>query len=275
MKHYLSATLIFTALAGMFVQCQKAVVAEENQQSEITKTAGKSESTIGTNSPSDLSILIPTSYRKTSKGYPKNVENKNWFELYKEEKTGKWLIGKADLQISYDRDECSGDDVMILKSKNENAVLFFTNFKGLNENPETILENKPLFPEHNISFKFKGTEYKLVPVGNVLDDQQHIIPTSMVRQKTDQELADSQITNYLLSFSFDDQSYNLATIDKIEFSTPKIIWIGDLNGDDLPDMILDLSDSYEAQHLFFYLSDPTDKEKPLKKVGDILVVSDC
>ncbi|MCZ2083457.1 MAG: hypothetical protein LC112_04225 [Flavobacteriales bacterium] len=275
MKHYLFATLIFTALAGMFVQCQKAVAAEENQQSEITKTAGKSESTIGTNSPSDLSILIPTSYRKTSKGYPKNVENKNWFELYKEEKTGKWLIGKADLQISYDRDECSGDDVMILKSKNENAVLFFTNFKGLNENPETILENKPLFPEHNISFKFKGTEYKLVPVGNVLDDQQHIIPTSMVRQKTNQELADSQITNYLLSFSFDDQSYNLATIDKIEFSTPKIIWIGDLNGDDLPDMILDLSDSYEAQHLFFYLSDSTDKEKPLKKVGDILVVSDC
>lgn len=86
MKHYLFATLIFTALAGMFVQCQKAVAAEENQQSEITKTAGKSESTIGTNSPSDLSILIPTSYRKTSKGYPKNVENKIGLNFTKRKK---------------------------------------------------------------------------------------------------------------------------------------------------------------------------------------------
>lgn len=278
MKRKLFTTLFFIAIAAMFIQCQKAIATEVHQKSEIgevKKTSGKSESKMAGNSPSDLSILLPTQYRKNGTGYPKNVKDKDWFELYKDEKTGKWLIDKADLQISYGYDECVGDDIMIINSKHENAVLFFTNFKGLNENPETILENKSLLPEHNVSFKFKGNDYMLLPMGSVLDDQQYIIPASIVREMTAQQLEDSRITNYMLSFSANDRSYNLATIDKIEFTTPKIIWLGDLNGDHLPDMILDLSDFYEAQHFFFYLSDPTDKEEPLKKVADILVVNDC
>lgn len=278
MKYKLLRFLLFIALAKMFIQCQdknKSAVNQQTNFSNIEKTAEKVGPKISADFSSAISILLPTQYRKESTGYPKNVENKDWFELYKEEKTEKWIIGKADLQISYGRDECVGEEVMIIKSKRENAVLFFTNFKGLNEKPETILENKSLFPEHNISFKFKGSEYMLLPMGSVMDDQRHIIPASMVRAKTDQELADSQITNYQLSFSTNDKTYHLVTIDEIEFSTPKIVWVGDLNGDDFPDMILDLSDFYEAQHLFFYLSDPSDQEKPLKKVAHILVVNDC
>lgn len=278
MKHQLFRILLFFALAKMFIHCQKAYKSEVTQQdpiSKIEKTTEKVGSKISADLPSTISILLPTQYRKESTGYPKNVENKNWFELYKEEKTGKWLIGKADFQISYGRDECVGEEVMIIQSKHENAVLFFTDFKGLNEKPETILENKSLFPEHFVSFNFKGSQYKLLPMGSVMDDQRQIITASMVRAKTDQELADSQITNYQLSFSANDKTYHLVTIDEIEFSTPKIVWVGDLNGDDFPDMILDISDFYEAQHFYFYLSDPSDQEKPLKKVADILVVNDC
>ncbi|QOW09223.1 hypothetical protein Q73A0000_02050 [Kaistella flava (ex Peng et al. 2021)] len=278
MKIKLLTVSFFIMLANTAISCDKGNKPEMKQQAitaEESSTSEKPAPIITANFPKEVSILLPTQYRKKSTGYPQNVKDKNWFELYKEEKTGKWLIGKADLKISYGRDECVGEDVMIIKSKHEDVVLFFTGFDGLNLNPETILEDKPLFPEHNISFKFKGQEYLLSPMGSVVDDEGHILPANLVREQTQQELADSQITDYTLSFSVGNETFNLATINKIEFSTPKIIWLGDLNGDDLPDMILDLSSFYETQRLFFFLSDPNDKKQPLKKVADLEVINDC
>ena len=80
MKRKLFTTLFFIAIAAMFIQCQKAIATEVHQKSEIgevKKTSGKSESKMAGNSPSDLSILLPTQYRKNGTGYPKNVKDKD------------------------------------------------------------------------------------------------------------------------------------------------------------------------------------------------------
>lgn len=278
MKCNVIQIVIFLVLTTTIFNCNKANKSTYNDQSITATDSLVVEKIPNANAkkfPEDVSMLLPTQYRKESTGYPKNLKDTTWMELYKDEKSGKWIIGKADLQISYGRDECVGEDVMIVRSKHHNAVLFFTQFEVLTENPETILENKALFPEHFISFKFKNIEYSLSPMGNVLDENRYIIPASSVREKTEQDLTDSQITDYTLGFSAGEKSFNLVKLDTIEFSTPKIVWLGDLNGDNLPDMILDLSGFYEAQHFFFFLSDPSDKEKPLKKIADLQVVNDC
>lgn len=278
MKCKITQIVIFLVITNIIFNCNKADKSTSNEQSKTTTDSLVVQNIPKANEkkfPENVSILLPTQYRKESTGYPKNLKDSTWMELYKDEKSGKWLIGKADLQISYGRDECVGEDVMIVKSKHHNAVLFFTQFEGLNENPETILENKALFPEHLISFKFKNIEYSLSPMGNVLDENRYIIPASELKEKTEQELSDSRITDYTLGFSAGGKSFNLAKLATIEFSTPKIVWLGDLNDDNLPDMILDLSGFYEAQHFFFFLSDPSDKEKPLKKLAELQVVNDC
>ena len=270
MKHNLFQIALFLIFASLIFSCQKI-----DQLAENFKFQKKSASEIPNNFPKEISILLPTQYRKKSTGYPKNAKDENWMEIYKDEKSGKWIIGKADLQISYGRDECVGEDVMIIKSKNKDAALFFTNFECLMQNPETVLENISLFPEHPVSFKLNGENYSLSSKGNVLDDKGYVIPANFVSNQTDQELADSQIKNYSLSFFGDAKNIELFTSPEIKFTTPKIIWLGDLNGDHLPDMILDLSEFYEAKHFYFFLSDPSDKENPLKKLADLQVVNDC
>lgn len=226
--------------------------------------------------PRNVQILIPTQYRKESTGYPKNVKGKEWYELYKDAKSGKWVIGKADLKISYGRDECVGEDVMIVKSKHEDAVLFFTPFASLSENPVTALEDKMLFPEHNVSFSFNGKNYRLSPMGSCLDEKGQMMTADELKSKTGEELDNNtKISGYRLAFGNEGNTHELVMVESIEFATPRLIWAGDLNNDGLPDLILNIPDFYESQHLFFFLSDPTDAQHPFKKIADLKVTNDC
>lgn len=259
-------------------------------QNETNKTAENSEKQAGSNDtlaivqteetafpfPLNVDILLPTQYRKESHGYPKGVKEKDWYEIYKDVNTGKWHIGKAELKITYGRDECVGEEVMIIKSQHEDAALFFTPFEGLSENPVTVLEDKMLFPEHTVSFNFNGKKYLLSPMGSCLDEKGQIMTSAELKSKTNEELDNNtKISGYRLSFGTDENSMELTTIENMEYATPRLVWAGDLNNDGLPDLILNLPDFYESQHLFFFLSDKNDPEKSLKKVADLLVVNDC
>lgn len=226
--------------------------------------------------PQNVEILLPTQYRKESMGYPKDVQEKEWYEIYKDAKTGRWHIGQAELETTYGHDECVGEDVMIIKSKHEEAVLFFVAFEGLSEHLVTVLEDKMLFPEHDLSFSFEGKEYHLSAVGSCLGANGQIMTTNELKSKTNEDLDNNtRILGYRLSFGNDGSSIELATIENIDYATPRLIWAGDLNNDGLPDLILNLPDFYESQHLYFFLSDKKDKEKPLKKAADLLMVNDC
>jgi len=223
--------------------------------------------------PENVEILLPMQYRKENKGYPVTVKGKDWYEIYKNPKTKNWMIGKANLKISYGFDECAGVDIMIIDSKQKNAVLFFTAFEGLSENPETVLENKPLIPGNSVNFKMNNKDYSLSAFGT--DDEGNALSTDKLPEDSEGNIY-LGAKNFKLSFSSDEsKSYSIAEVEEMHDVNPKIIWAGDLNGDGLPDMILDLSEDYESRHLYFFLSDKNDKEKPLKKIGDAMVGFDC
>lgn len=226
--------------------------------------------------PKNVEILLPTQYRKESTGYPKNVKDKDWYEIYKDAKTQKWMIAKADLKISYGRDECVGEDVMIIKSGHEDAVLFFTPFEGLSENAETVLENKPLIPGIQVDFKMNNKNYSISTSGTLYDDERNTISAAQLPEDSEGNIYIPRIKNFNLNFGFGAaKNYSIAKVAEMTSVTPNVVWLGDLNDDGLPDMILDLSDFYENQHLYFFLSDKKDFEKPLKKIADLLVVNDC
>lgn len=223
--------------------------------------------------PKNVEIILPMAYRKDDTGYPVTVEGKEWYEIYKNNKNGKWMVAKADLNVRYDNDPCSGLDVMIINSKHKDAVLFFTPFEGLSENQFTVLEDKPLIPGNSVIFKMNDKEYSLSASGT--DDEGNILSAEKLPEDSEGNIY-FDAKNFKLFFSSDDaKSYPIAEVDEIYDSNPKMIWAGDLNADGLPDMILDLSQDYESRHLYFFLSDQNDSEKPLKKIGDGLVVFDC
>lgn len=225
--------------------------------------------------PSNVAILLPTQYRKES-GYPKDVKDKIWYEIYKDAKTGNWIIAKADLKIRYERDECVGDDVMIVKSGNKDAVMFFTPFEGLSENPVTVIDDTALFPGRMVTFSFHDKKYTLSPEGTFLDNERHAMAETDVNNLSEIELGDFRIKSYKLSLvSPGNGIFKIASIDLMEYVIPKIIWAGDLNSDGYPDMILELPDFYESQHIFFLMTDPNDTKNPFKKVADLKVVNDC
>jgi hypothetical protein len=226
--------------------------------------------------PKNVEILLPTQYRKETTGYPENIKEKEWFEIYKDTKTNQWQIDKAELKISYGRDECVGEDVMIIRSNQENPVMFFTPFDGLSKNPTKILENKALLPERNVKFNFKGIEYQFLPMGTCLDENEQMMTASDVKAKKEEDLIDNtKISGYRLSFGAVGNMKEIVVKESIEYSTPRVIWAGDLNNDNLPDFILDLPDFYESRHLFFFLSDKYDKEKSLKKAAELWIINDC
>lgn len=246
-----------------------------NDSASITSVEDKSESKF--EFPQNVAMLLPTQYRKESTGYPKGVKEKEWYEFYKDEKSGKWIVAKADLKITYDRDECVGEDVMIIKSNHENAVFFFTPFEGLSKNIETAITETPIFPGSIVSFKLNNQEYKLSALSSVKDNDGNYIPENQFKNKSEEEKADFIFKDYQLSFIdlTNNTEIELVKIPEIQYATPTLIWAGDLNGDGLPDAVLSLPDFYESQHIFFFISDKNDKEKPLKKVADLMVVNDC
>lgn len=226
--------------------------------------------------PQDVEILLPDQYRKESTGYPKGVEEKEWFEIYRDETTKNWIVAKTVLEISYSRDECVGEDVMIVGSKHKNALLFFTPFKGLSGKVETVLEHQPLIPTKPVVFSMNGTAYNLSPDGVLYSEADEVIKADELKKDEEGIYFIDQIKSYRLTFqSGTSNPYEICSSEMVQGVTPTLLWAGDINNDGLPDMILDMSDFYESKHLYFFLSDPGDKDKPVKKLADLKVVNDC
>ncbi|HRP89316.1 MAG TPA: hypothetical protein PKX92_04710 [Edaphocola sp.] len=266
----------------LFTACENGASKSDNKEvimttdsKSITSVEDKNESK--SEFPQNIAMLLPTQYRKESTGYPKGVKEKEWYEFYKDEKSGKWMVAKADLKITYDRDECVGEDVMIINSNHENAVFFFTPFEGLSKNIETAVEDKPLYPGYEVNFSMNGINYRFNGAGKVFDrDTEKILSPEEIKKKNTEDLEYSILRDYIVWFNIPKSAYfNIAQVNEIQGATPTLIWAGDMNGDGLPDAVFSLPDFYESQQILFFLSDKNDKETPLKKVADLMVVNDC
>lgn len=274
-------TILLAALSLLIMSCQNGIKPENDNsnntseiQSDTIQKPIKELDETATFTP--VEMLLPVQYRKNGTGYPQHEKDKEWYEFYKDENSGRWKIEKSNPVISYGRDECVGDDVMLISAANEHSIMFITAFEGLMENPVTITENVALFPGHNLKFTFKGKEYQLSPIGSYMDDEGHLMTSASVQEMSAEDMENGQIVDYRLSFTApNDVSYNIATIPQMIGVTPSVIWAGDMNNDGFPDLVLSLSDFYEAVHVFLFLSDKNDAQKPLKKVADLNVQNDC
>lgn len=225
--------------------------------------------------PSNISILLPTQYRKEETGYTVDIKDKELLELYKEETSGKWRIEKTEIDIDYGFDECVGVSTLIVPSNHINTVCYFTPFDGIVQELTTVCEDRTLFPGQIQSLKLNGLDYQIIPTGSIYYSEDDTEPSLILKNDSEGSFYADFIKDYRLQIKTPTRTIPLLDLKKMQDVSPKIIWAGDLNGHRLLDVILNIPADYQGQHIFLYLSDPNDKDKPMKLVADLEVLNDC
>lgn len=222
----------------------------------------------------NVELLLAGQYRK-SDGYPQ-VKGREWNELYKDTATGRWAVGSSRPKVARGRDECVGEDVLIVQPMHEQALVLFTPFAGWMREPVTSVEEQPVFPYHPLAFGLGGQHYELVPQGQVADAEGRALTPADVKGRPLDGLEYARITDYRLLMRMPDgQLHELAAVEAMDAVTPMVLWAGDINADGLPDLLLDLRDSYESRHVVLYLSDAAHRDAPPRPAATRRVVNDC
>jgi len=167
---------------------------------------------------------------------------------------GHFILKKTEVKTDSAFSETMGHNTPVYKieSEEEPIMLFKNHFFLRGKINGQHLDNMFLFPNTAYSYQLGNKKFVIKATGNEQDFGNYRL-----------------IRNYTLSLDCIENSvtknYVIATFDKVQaiegFETegPKIIWIGDLNGDNKLDIILNESNHYAQINRSIYLSD---KMKP-------------
>ena len=155
---------------------------------------------------------------------------------------------------------CGGGPTVALLSK---AEFLFLNFTGYNKNkiPAVHLakDGKAAPPNKKITFDFGNRQYELTAFGET--------------EKGD----DSYVTNYSLVYSIKGAAGKqvIVNIPHIRYTYVRLLFIGDLDGDGEPDIILDAPGDYEELNIMVFLSSTAKKGEYLRLEALLNAQFDC
>lgn len=228
--------------------------------------------------PKNLSLVMPMVYRTAPYDYPKNINSKRWIELSGVSGEQQWKLSDVTLVVKNEgRDPCSGIETISVASENKNAVLFFTDFPGLNKDAKTLVHTKLLLPGQTHELVLADRTYQFVVKGKAYAFTES--GSNEIAEYIFDEDGNANI-DYIRDFEVvlrtpEGTDISVLKIKDIHDRQPKLIWAGDLNGDQIPDFFIDASDDYENDNYYFLLSDPEDPKNPVKKAAYLERVFDC
>ncbi|GBU21412.1 hypothetical protein R80B4_01301 [Fibrobacteres bacterium R8-0-B4] len=177
----------------------------------------------------------------------------------------KCYLRPARISFSDGVDECTNIPTLTLKS---NALFLFLSFIDHNEDSiQSISLGKDLNddrgetmpPNKKFAFELGNVMYELNAVGEKINDDEQ------------------DVENYSLLFSIKGTigSDTLVSIKRIRYAVVKLLFIGDLDSDGKPDIILDAPLNYENNNILLFLSSTAKKGKHLKCEGQKINYFDC
>lgn len=102
-------------------EIKAAPINEVVTKSTAKDTVKKSEVVSDEEFKEDFGILLPRSYRVYNEESPIASLTDKWVDLY--QKNGAYYLGKPDFEIEKGFDECSGDSLVSIDSKNKTLLL--------------------------------------------------------------------------------------------------------------------------------------------------------
>lgn len=184
------------------------------------------------------------------------MTNEEWFGLYIDS-THNTTLKRIQLELKKTFDpiiDNPGDTTGWTLSTVPEDPLFI--ISGLNNKQEKIPSLKPplrhLYPGQSFSFKMNNTWYYIKATGTADDGiSNYGLHISSNQSRIPETLAFTQ--------GFDDEMFD-------------ILWIGDLDGDSKPDLLLDISDHYNVSHYALFLSSYAEPGKLIAMVDDLRTV---
>ncbi|MFC0517467.1 hypothetical protein ACFFGT_24865 [Mucilaginibacter angelicae] len=192
----------------------------------------------------------------------------HWKGLFKS--AGGYYVASTSLIINRAHDDMLDDKgqatgVEVRKSVKDSVLILFSGITGITNRPVEQINVKvtELLPGQYARFTNNNIAYTLYATGN---------------RKYDIATKDYVITNYRL---FIKAVINGKKIDQLLASAPRfddaltqILFVGDIDGDEVPDLILDTTNDYNVEQPTLYLSKPATNGNLLKIMG-LHVITGC
>ena len=155
--------------------------------------------------------------------------------------------------------ECTGDSALIFIIDEDNCLFLFPHFTGYNEAPIEAInqgERIGMSPNTQFNFTYNQINYTL---------------------QADGEMENSNIENYTLTFFRTDcrTKQIIVELDYIQSTEVEILFIGDLDGDGEPDIILNAPNNYENRDIMLFLSSSKQEKELLHLEAEKFDWFDC
>lgn len=193
---------------------------------------------INSKNPPDEKVSILLGHRYSGGFNPHDYEQYNFTGLFKV--NGKYYLKPTKVKIKSTIDECSNDSIFSINAKEKGECLYF--FWGFDKHPRTALNVVPIradqryiMPKDVFEFKFNNQQYAFTAEGDVTDNSVKNYKLFYVDKKTDSKQL-------------------LVNEELLEDSQIEILFIGDLDGDNKPDFIINAPPHYEARNILLFMS---------------------
>lgn len=185
-------------------------------------------------------ILFPnTAYRISVKNeIGEALSDGEWLEIYKE-KSG-YVVSKPEYNIHNEEEEpCSGLPTQSIETNRNSLLLFRIPFIKEGKLDSVKINNKTIEPNHSIHFSLNGQQYSLKARGvNPIEHDYRNKPNAFYELYLE---SGGFITPILYQTNYND-------------TFTQILFIGDLDQDGKPDIILSSPRDYEEERVLIYLS---------------------
>lgn len=195
-----------------------------------------------------IRILLPAGHWPVSPEVHEPILSEDWHELIYDSVTKRHELKTAELRLERGYNDCSGDSTVHVVS-GRNALLFIHGLAPQTEEVPTVSPTKHrIWPDEELSFLFGDTNYKLRGEGVVVEAAMAYIDNGEIERWDD-------VANYKLYLSEEGREEQLiVALPSFNSVFVTICWIGDLDGDHKPDLLLDISTWYEEKIVVLYLS---------------------
>jgi hypothetical protein len=271
----------FPVFLGVLYSCHSNRNKTENAPDAVIAAVVKAMDTLAVVVEDEIQIdsnfkNFPVNFSDTSTHYPASLltaglfhseevtkENvgRNWYGLF-HNKEGYYLDStgitttKIHDGVADDEGQATGWEVQT--NNTDTSLLLFAGVDGLSKRTITsaVLSKQEILPGEKESFMYNGIVYTLYATGD----------------KKKETNSDSYIiTSYQLFLQVTingvDRKQLLVSARILDDTTIRILFAGDIDGDTIPDLIINTSWHYNAEAPTLYLSKPAEKNKLLRIMG--------
>lgn len=210
-------------------------------------------------------ILLPRSYRVYNEESPIASLTDKWVDLY--QKNGAYYLGKPDFEIEKGFDDCSGDSLVSINSRNNTMLLMDYPGLKLGKIKSFKIDKNKVWPNEKVTYVFNNVSYTLRAEGKIISSEVHA--------DGDKQEVFKVVENYKLYLTVGNKEQLLLTEKSFNDTFVILLFAGDIDGDGKLDFIFGANRHYEEERVVLFLSSKAKNGEVVKKVSEIAIGFDC